>query len=357
MRSPKLIVLIATLLAACAALTAVACLPHKTAAGTAVMTSAQPPRQSTASAAPVNPDPQPASLTAYKLGSGYIDVWDVSSKKALHISIEDYVADAVAAEMPCSFPSEALEAQAVACRTFAVYCILHPRHADHGCALCTDSACCMAYTTQNAAVSRWNGQGLDGAACWAKIQAAAAATSGVILLYGGEPADAVFHSMSEYMTESSQDVWGGYLPYLQAVATPESDAWGIPGLVETTKLTPAQFRAALASADPKLSFPRDPAAWLGETQYNASHRLARLGVCGITFTGAQLQSLFALRSTDIALTWDGADFVFTVRGYGHGVGMSQYGAEIMALQGHDYTQILTWYYTGVDFAALDYQGK
>ncbi|MDR2665346.1 MAG: stage II sporulation protein D [Oscillospiraceae bacterium] len=262
------------------------------------------------------------------------------------MALGEYLVGVVAGEMPAAFEPEALRAQAVAARTMALYRMEvepNPRHPDAD--VCADPACCMAYDPL--ARAGWSAGG-EYTPDMAKIIDAVRSTDGVWAAYGGEPILAVFHSSSAGRTENSGDVWGGELPYLVSVDSPETPGDN-PGYTAAAAVTADEFRRVVtdeyADAD---AWGDDPGTWISDVAYTAAGRIAAVKAGGVTITGGRLRAMFGLKSTaaDIEPTGDG--FIFVTRGSGHGVGMSQYGANAMAASGAGYADILRAYYTGIE---------
>lgn len=253
--------------------------------------------------------------------------------EVMSLSLREYLRGVVAAEMPVSFGPEALKAQAVAARTYVLAAARH-----ENARVCTDSACCLAWCGTDALQSAW---GDDFEKNLAAVESAVAATDGEYLRYDSEPIQAVFHASSGGATENSGAIWSD-LPYLQSVSTPET-AESVPGLV-TTVTVPADILAGTLALDTD----DDPAQWLEAIRKNDAGRVKGVLLGGKAFTGTYLRRAFGLRSTDFDLVWDGENFLFTVTGHGHGVGLSQYGAKLLAADGWTYRQILAHYYPGTE---------
>ena len=249
------------------------------------------------------------------------------------MTMADYLPRAVAAEMPASYGAEALKAQAVAVRTYVLAARRHP-DAD----VCTDSGCCLAYRTEDELRALW---GADYDGCMAAVTAAVKATDGEILTYDGTPILAAFHASSAGSTEDSAAVWSAQ-PYLVAVDSPETPD-SVPGLVTTVSFAPGELAARLGLADAA-----PPEAWLTGTERDDAGRVKFLRIAGQSLSGAFVRRSLGLRSTDFSVQFDGGDFVFTVAGYGHGVGMSQEGAKLLAADGWTYDEILAHYYPGTE---------
>ena len=296
------------------------------------------PEASASVTEPVSPTAPPITAAARAESPARLSV--LIGDEAAELDTADYLTGVVAAEMPAAFEPEALKAQAVAARTYAMYCAAQ---AKHGAAqVCTDSGCCQAYLGREAMRERW---GAEYERYYEKIRAAVEATAGEYLEYEGAPVLAVFHSSSVGRTEDSGAVWGGARPYLVSVDSPES-ADTVPGYVSSVELSALDFRDTLLAMRPQADFSGGAASWIGECRRDESGRVESLALGGAEFSGTELRAVFKLRSTAFTLEYTGDAFLFTVTGYGHGVGMSQYGANLMAQQGYDYAQILAHYYPG-----------
>ena len=262
------------------------------------------------------------------------------------LTMEAYLWGVVAAEMPASFEEEALKAQACAARTYTVVCqnSSSPKHPDAD--ICADSTCCQAYIAREAAQARW---GLNAGEYTDKIQRAVAGTDGLGVLYEGAPIQALFFSSAAGRTVDAVEVWGNSVDYLKSVDSPEGDE--VPNYRTQVVLTADQVRELTLAAYPGADLSGDPAGWFGEPSLGEGSAVSSIPLGGVTLTGSQVRSLFSLRSASFTVSWDGTAFTFDVTGYGHGVGMSQYGANAMARDGSGFRDILTWYYTGaqVDF--------
>ncbi len=262
-------------------------------------------------------------------------------ERLLELPTEDYLCGVLAAEMPASFPEEALKAQAVAARSYLLCRAASGRHGEA--AICADPRCCQAWLSEEALRERWGG---DYDANAAKIRAAVEATAGEVLCYEGSPILAAFHASSASRTEDSAALWGAK-PYLVSVPSPETEA-EVPGYRSELRCWPTDFRDTLLSAHPEADFSGPVGGWIGALRRDASGRVAEAELGGVSFGGAELRQLFSLRSTAFTLTLEDGIFVFSVTGSGHGVGMSQYGAKVMAERGSDYTEILAHYYPGTE---------
>ena len=265
------------------------------------------------------------------------------------ISARDYVIGAVAAEMPASYAPEALKAQAVVSHTYAERIRLQNRR-------CPDPSLRGAdFSDDPAQYQGFYGEeqmrlafGQHYAEFRDKIAAAADAAGGLLLCSDGEPIVAAFHAVSAGQTEASETVWGSALPYL----VPVSSAWdkSAPHFEEETVRSADTVRKALTAKFPQIILPAEPADWFTLTEISGSGTVQTLRCGSETMSGQTLRELLALRSACFTVAVRGDGFVFTTKGFGHNVGMSQYGAGVMAEQGADFAAILAHYYPGAELS-------
>ena len=269
-----------------------------------------------------------------------VSVYFTDTNKTKTVSLEKYLIGVVGAEMPASFEKEALKAQAVAARSFAVYKekSVNPDHPDA--VICTDSTHCKAYKSKKALFSSW---GKNADAYYKKISDAVKETAGQILTYNDDVALTVFHSQSAGgRTENSKDVWGGSLPYLVSVESHGEE--NAPSYASTKDISFEEFEEKLRTKEADCII--DKSNPIGKTKYSDGGNVKSIEIGNKNFSGTDIRSLFELKSTNFTLKYADDKFHFAVKGYGHGVGMSQYGANQMAKEGFDYIQILTHYYNG-----------
>ena len=254
-----------------------------------------------------------------------------------------YLVGVVRAEMPASFQEEALKAQAVAARTYTLYKIRSGGNHGDTADICTDSTCCQAYLDEESARSNW---GADADAYEAKIEAAVSGTDGQAALYDGAPILAVFHSSSAGLTRPAGEVWQSDLPYLQPVESPEPGD-SIPNYYSRVEFSAEEFREKFLAACPEADLSGGLSTWLQNAVTDSAGSVQTVDVGGVTVKGSRVRSILGLRSA--CFEWEVQDggLVFYVTGFGHGVGLSQYGANQMAKEGADWREIITHYYTGV----------
>lgn len=261
------------------------------------------------------------------------------------MTLADYLWGVVAAEMPASFHSEALKAQAVCARTYSLYQRSGTGDKHPGADVCTDYTCCQAYLTREQAAAGW---GERGSLYADKVARAVAETDGLLCLYDGLPIDAVFFSSSAGKTSDAVTVWGSNVPYLTSVDSPEGAE--VPGWQTVVTFQPQEFAARFLSACPEADFSGEASSWVRDLSADQTGLVTAVSIGGVTVSGSQVRSIFGLRSAHFTVRSDETGVTFQVTGYGHGVGMSQYGANAMAEAGKSFREILEWYYTGVTVA-------
>ena len=264
------------------------------------------------------------------------------------MTVREYLWGVVAAEMPASFHQEALKAQAVCARTYCVYRRGRGEDKHPGADVCSDSTCCQARLTREQAMERW---GEDGAQYADKVTQAVDDTDGLLCLYEGEPIDALFFSSTEGRTSNAEQVWGESLPYLVSVDSPEGDE--VPGWKTVVTYPASEVERRILAEYPGADLSGPEESWFGASQTDESGTVVRITVGGVSLTGLQARTLFGLRSPRFTVEPGESGFTFHVTGYGHGVGMSQYGAHALAAEGKTFRQILEWYYTGITVAGWE----
>jgi len=250
----------------------------------------------------------------------------------------------VAAEMPVSFGLEALKAQAVAARTFTLWRLERGGCEESGRDICSDSGCCQAFDSEAACRKKWGG---NYAVNRAKAAEAVSATAGEALYYNGALIEALYHAASGGYTEDSQNVFGGEQPYLKSVESRYET--GSDHITDSVTMSRKDFANAVNDAFPKAKLDRRrlPEQVAVEERYG-SGRVKSIRLGGATATGRELRGLLELSSANFTIAFTEEDVTIETKGFGHGVGMSQTGANGMAEQGADYRAILTHYYTGVE---------
>lgn len=264
-------------------------------------------------------------------------LYDRGSEKKVEITARQLLPAAVACEMDLFAPEEALKAQAVACYT--LFCRKRAAGEDILC----DSESWQVWTTEEQMRSRW---GEDAEIYLALLQNVVDSVYGELLEWNGEPILASYFAISAGNTESAENVWGQDLPYLQASASP-GDCFS-SGYLSTASFSKEDFQKTAEKAFPELSFDFSGPEknWIKDLTYTDSGMVSSAFLGGEKMTGLQLRATFSLRSACFKTEYREGSFIFTVQGWGHGVGMSQAGAEFLAKRGKTYREILAHYYPG-----------
>lgn len=276
-----------------------------------------------------------------------------AEQRSCQMALETYVLHATAAEMPANYAPEALKCQAVAARTrAAAQCRLLSgsgckRHPD--CDICTDSTCCQGYLDDDALRERWGGSYPQ---LFARVSQAVQQTRGLILCFEGMPIEMLYHASSGGRTEDSAAVFSTQLPYLVSVDSPGEE--GYRGYTADTTFSCDDAAALLLSAFPNCGITADtlPSALRLQTS-TASGRVATLLVGNQVVSGSDFRRVLGLRSTYITWESHGDTLTFHTTGYGHGVGLSQAGAQAMAADGAGFRDILLHYYPGTQLASME----
>ena len=262
--------------------------------------------------------------------------------------LEDAVASIVAAEMPALFPEHALRAQAVAARTYVLYKEGIKSAAHPSAVICDNPSCCCALADLDTLAGSW---GENAAEYAMRITDAVADTCGIILTYDSKPALTVFHSMSGRKTNSSLDIWGTHVPYLISVDAPKGES-ELKGYTDNVIVSKSEFKSAFLARHPEAVLSDSSNTWFKNFVRAPSGTVLSVEVGGVTVDGMSIRFLCGLRSADFTVTQGTDRLLFETRGYGHGVGMSQNGAKVLALDGYPYQYILAFYYPGTKLAAI-----
>ncbi|AJS61656.1 stage II sporulation protein D [Paenibacillus sp. IHBB 10380] len=272
------------------------------------------------------------------------------------LPLEEYVTGVIAAEMPADFEFEALKAQAIAARTFIVRRLMADDKSgvpvEGTGALVTDTVNHQAYISKDTLEKEWKQKGKE--AQLEKLIRATQTSRNMVMTYQGKPITASFFSTSNGYTENSEEYWTEAIPYLRSVSSPW-DSKIAPHYKDTITLSQKEFlnklglsnRAIPASATGSTKTSKDSLIHVIST--TTGHRVKELNINGVSFSGREVREKLGLRSSQFTWTLSGEDIMITTYGYGHGVGMSQWGANGMAQEGHTATQILKHYYTSIQF--------
>jgi len=270
---------------------------------------------------------------------------DTSTGEILTVDDRDFLYGAIVTEMPLLYEKEALKAQGIA--AYTCYSRLrslqraNPDASLKGADFSVNTSDWYIYATKEQMEEQW-GENFD--TYYARLTEVIDEIYGKTLQSEGELITAVYFAVSSGSTEASADIWGGERAYLQPVASPW-DAYA-PGYRTKVRVTETEFKDKILAAHPDASLEEDSENWTGEILRTDAGSVTALSVGGETLTGGEMRELFSLRSQNFTLTFDNGMAVFDVRGWGHGVGMSQVGANYLAGQGMTYKEILAWYYPG-----------
>ena len=312
-------------------------------------------RQAAANTTPTESDPPPAdqSVPAPDISADTSQPDRLTGQfrmlcgtEVVTLEEREFLIRTMAMEMSPTYHTEALKAQAVAAYTY--YARRRQMQADKpdevlkGADFVTPKEDFPAAYTEEKLRERWGSQ-YD--AYYEKVCRAIDAVAGQTITHDGKLIDACYHSISSGCTESARVVWGADIPYLQAVASPGDRL--APGYEAVCTLTAEQVRAALGEVQPAVTLSEDPSTWFGVPTLSEAGTVEAQPIGDTTLPGTRVRQLLGLRSAAFAVAYTDGGFTITVHGYGHGVGMSQYGADYLARQGYSYKEILEYYYTGV----------
>lgn len=265
------------------------------------------------------------------------------------IPLEQYLYGVVSAEMPANYEIEALKAQAIVARTYTLYQIIKGSKKHDEADICDKSTCCQAWISKDDRLARWDENEKN--SNWDKIVKAVDETSGKIITYNGEPIDAFFHANSGGKTESASNVWGGEnFPYLQSVETSGED--GYSGYNTELTVSKDELIQKLKSVYPDIEINLENNEEIKILEYTESGRVRTIKIGNTNVVATKLRSCLGLRSTFFDVSVNGESITFNVIGYGHGVGMSQTGADSLAKQGYSAEDIVKHFYTGVEIVNI-----
>jgi stage II sporulation protein D len=273
-----------------------------------------------------------------------VPIYLTKQAKVETLPLEAYVTGVVAAEMPIEFEIEALKAQAMAARTYIVRRIVDQDYSNVPVknALVTDTVAHQVFLTKDQLLAKWGAEYYP--SNMEKINRAVSETKDLILTYAHKPINATFFSTSNGYTENSEDYWGEYIPYLRSVASPWDQSLS-PRFNETLTFTTKDFFAKLGMT------PIVPASTGNKAikvlDVSEGHRIKKISIAGKILTGKEVRERLGLNSSQFQWNFEGSRIEITTTGYGHGVGMSQWGADGMARAGETAAEIVKHYYTGI----------
>lgn len=278
-----------------------------------------------------------------------VPVYLTKEERVEHVPLEAYVRGVVAAEMPPEFELEAMKAQAIAARTYIVRRLAERDFSQVPVqeAWVTDSVVHQAYLTIDQLKKRWGKDQFP--AYWQKWTDAVRETAGLIATYEGEPILAAYFSTSNGYTENSEEYWQRKIPYLRSVPSPW-DKQLSPRYQQTVTLGIDEFKEKLGLSD-AINISGEDAYKVLEKTAGGRVKTARIG--NQVLSGREIREKLELPSTHFSLRFTDQHVEVTTYGYGHGIGMSQYGAQGMALEGYKADEILKYFYTGIEIKRVD----
>lgn len=279
---------------------------------------------------------------------GTIKLLHKSSNEVEEVPLDTYLCNVVSAEMPADYEKEALKAQAIVARTYTIYKIQNKKHENAD--ICDDSSCCQAWVSKETRLSRWDEDKRE--SNWQKIEDCVNETKGKIITYDGKPINAFFHANSGGKTEIPVNVWGGTgYPYLQVVETAGEE--GYDQYESEVNLTNEELIDKLKTKYSDISIDFNNQDDIKILEYTDSGRVKTIKFGNHNLSGVEARTLLGLRSTNFEVTRDGDNIKFTVKGYGHGVGMSQTGADSLAKEGKNCFDIINHFYIGVQITDIN----
>ena len=270
------------------------------------------------------------------------------SNEVEEVKLDDYIACVVSAEMPVSYDIEALKAQAIVARTYTIYKITTSKKHEQA-DICDKSTCCQAWISKENRLKKWKEDVAN--ENWNKIIKAVNETAGKIITYNDKPINAFFHANSGGKTEVPFYVWGGSgYPYLQSVSTAGEDAYS--QYKSEVTITKQEFVNNIKEkySDFEIDFSNENCITVLE--YTDGNRVKKIKIGNKEFSGVEIRTLMGLKSANFNIEVQEDSIYFSVLGYGHGVGMSQTGADSMAKEGKNYEEIIKHFYTGVEISNI-----
>ena len=279
---------------------------------------------------------------------GIIKLLHKNTNEVEEVPIDTYLCNVVSAEMPADYEKEALKAQAIVARTYTIYKIQNKKHENAD--ICDDSSCCQAWVSKETRLSRWDEDKRE--SNWKKIEECVNETKGKIITYEGKPINAFFHANSGGKTEIPVNVWGGTgYPYLQVVETAGEE--GYDQYESEVSLTKEELIDKLETKYSDISIDFNNQDDIKILEYTNSGRVKTVKFGNHNLSGVEARTLLGLRSTNFEISRDGDNIKFAVKGYGHGVGMSQTGADSLAKEGKNCFDIINHFYIGVQITDVN----
>lgn len=264
------------------------------------------------------------------------------------VDLDEYLCNVVSAEMPATYEIEALKAQSIVARTYTIYTINNKKHENAD--ICDDSTCCQAWISKEDRLAKWDETTRE--SNWKKIEQCVNETKGKIITYNNEPINALFHANSGGTTELPVNVWGGgNLEYLQVVETAGEDEYS--QYSSEVELTQEELIEKIKQQYQDIQIDFNNVEDIKILEYTDSGRVKTIKFGNHELSGVETRTILGLKSTNFEVTQEDGKIKFSVKGYGHGVGMSQTGANTMAKQGSGYEEIIKHFYVGVEIKDIN----
>ena len=279
-----------------------------------------------------------------------IKLLHTKTNEIAELPIDEYLYGVVSGEMPATYEMEALKAQAIVARTYTLYQIMNSKGKHQDSDICDNSNCCQAWISKEDRLNRWDEDVRN--SNWDKITNAVDSTQGKIITYNNAPIDAFFHSNSGGITETATNVWGGSnFPYLKIVETAGED--GYEQYSSEVELSKDELINKLKEKHPEIQINFEEENWIEIKEYTDSGRVKTIKFGNIEIAGTEARTLFGLKSTNFSFEINENTVKFKVIGYGHGVGMSQTGADSMAKNGSTAEDIIKHFYDGIEISYIN----
>ena len=266
------------------------------------------------------------------------------------LNIDEYLYGVVSSEMPANYEIEALKAQAIVARTYTIYQIMNNSSKHENADICDDFNCCQAWISKDERMAKWSAE--EAESNWNKILEAVNSTSGKIITYNKEPINAFFHSNSGGITESSLNIWGGIdYPYLKSVETAGEEGYTQYSSEVDYSKEDLLNKIKEKHSECEIDFSQENCIQIIE--YTTSGRVKTIKFGNVEIAGTEARTILGLKSTNFTFSIEGDNVKFLVTGYGHGVGMSQTGADALAKTGTNCEEIIKHFYTGVEIIEVN----
>ena len=290
-----------------------------------------------------------ADESAYQYKNyGTIQLLHKKTGEVEKVELDQYLCHVVSAEMPADYEQEALKAQAVVARTYTIYKVRNKKHDNAD--ICDDSTCCQAWISKEDRLARWEEGKRD--ANWQKIEQCIKETKGKIITYDNEPINAFFHANSGGTTELPVNVWGGSgFPYLQVVQTAGEE--GYTQYASEAEFSKEELIEKLKTKYEDIQIDFENKEDIKILEYTDSNRVKTVKFGNHEISGVETRTIFGLKSANFEITKQSDKIKFTVKGFGHGVGMSQTGADTMAKQGSNCEEIIHHFYANIEIKEIN----